>query len=104
MAVSIRIGVQSSRSRSVRQTTKPFVPGQHDVEDDGVVGVDVGHPERFGAVVDDVDGEPVGGQSVLQRASQLHLVLDDQQSHASNLMDDSVPAAADGQSDARRAS
>src|SRR5512132_2525975 len=56
-------------------------PGQHDVQDDHVVGVLAGHPQPVGAVQGHVDREPLGGQPVAEPGGQPPLVLHHQHPH-----------------------
>ena len=57
-------------------------PGQHDVEDDRVVGCRSRHPERVLAGLGEVDCVAVLLQALAQQPAQLQLVLDDQDPHA----------------------
>jgi hypothetical protein len=60
-------------------------PGQHDVEDDHVVGVLGGEPHPVAPVVGDVgdvDGEALARQTAGQHVGEPFLVLHQQQPHA----------------------
>jgi hypothetical protein len=56
--------------------------GEHDVEDDQVVRALARAVQPVEAVVDDVHGETLGGQTLGERQGKPLLVLHDQQAHA----------------------
>ncbi len=56
-------------------------PGQHDVEDDQVVRRPARPVQPLQAVVDDVHGVALGGQSLGQGEGEAAFVLHDQQAH-----------------------
>ena len=56
-------------------------PGQHHVEDDGVVVGGARHQQGALAFVGDVDVQPFLAQPATQQGRHLHLVLDDQDLH-----------------------
>jgi hypothetical protein len=55
--------------------------GQHQVEDDGVVGAFPGQVQAIGAVEGQVDGEPFGLQAPLHRAGQPPFVFHHEHAH-----------------------
>ena len=81
-AVSISTGDQTPSARSRRQTSSPSTPGQHQVEDDRVVLGRARHPERVLARARDVRGVRFLFEAAPKECRKLHLVLDDQHTHA----------------------
>src|SRR5437879_13318894 len=80
-AVSISTGAQ--RLLPQRSADRdPVRAGEHDVEADGVVVVDPGLEEGLLAGPGDVDRIPLAAQTARQRARELRVVLDDQETHA----------------------
>ena len=75
LAVSMRIGVQWPASRSAEHTRNPFIPGKHDVEDDGVVAAFTGPPEAVFPVRGNIDGETLRFETTPYRIGQARLVL-----------------------------
>lgn len=57
---------------------------QHDVENDGVIGVLGSEPQPLVTGQGDVDGKTLGGEPGSQRRRQTLLVIDDQDSHRRN--------------------
>jgi hypothetical protein len=55
--------------------------GQHDVQNDHVIGALTGQPQPVGAVQGDVDREPLGDQAVAEPRGQPPLVFHHQHPH-----------------------
>ena len=79
-AVSISTGVEAPARASLQQV-EALAVRQPPVEDDGVVGVDVGLEARLLEGAGDVGPEPFGPQASSDRGGQVRLILHDQDPH-----------------------